>query len=332
VIDVTTVLEGRHAGRPDPYKVALCIEGGGMRGVVSAGMVAALQDLGAARLFDHVYGSSAGALNGAYLLAGQADQGLPIYYDVLPERHFVWWRRYLRGGPLLDLDDLLDVVMTSLRPLDWTAFDRSRPTFHALAYDLAEHRSVALAHPRSAEQLFRGLRASCRVPIVGGPPVEHEEHWWCDPALDEPVPCQTPLAHGATHLVVLATRPAATRAGVPRAALAGEGGTVRNGAARSAALRTAAVRRQLGGRLLTHWDPRLAGVPLSDASAQAREAAILADLVAAGRALVTAPEGPPVGRLEMDPATLRRGAERGRAAVAGSALARLGTGLGALAA
>lgn len=137
VDDITRVLERRRAGHPDPYKVALCIEGGGMRGVVSAGMVAALQELDGARLFDHVYGSSAGALNGAYFLAGQADAGLPIYFEDLPERRFVCWRRYLRGGPLLHLDDLIDEVMTHVRPLDFEALHRSRPTFHALAYDLA---------------------------------------------------------------------------------------------------------------------------------------------------------------------------------------------------
>jgi predicted patatin/cPLA2 family phospholipase len=322
-MDVTTVLEGRHAGLPDPYKVALCIEGGGMRGVVSAGMVAALQDLGAARLFDHVYGSSAGALNGAYLLAGQADEGLPIYSEILPARHFVWWRRYLRGGPLLDLDDLLDVVMGELRPLDWSALTRSSPTFHALAYDIAARRSVALPDPRSRDQLFGALRATCRVPIVGGPPVEHDAHRWCDPALDEPVPCHTPLSHGATHLVVLSTRPAAT---IARALSRARAASARAAAARAAAARTAGLRRRVGDRLLTRWEPELAGVPLSNTSANEREASVLAELVASGRALIVAPEGAVVGRLEMDPETLRRGADQGRAAVLRSALATLGAG------
>jgi hypothetical protein len=42
--------------RNDPYKVALAIEGGGMRGCVSAGMTAALKDLGMEDCFDVVYG------------------------------------------------------------------------------------------------------------------------------------------------------------------------------------------------------------------------------------------------------------------------------------
>ncbi|WP_169738387.1 patatin-like phospholipase family protein, partial [Patulibacter minatonensis] len=292
--DITRVLERRRAGHPDPYKVALCIEGGGMRGVVSAGMVAALQELDGARLFDHVYGSSAGALNGAYFLAGQADAGLPIYFEDLPERRFVCWRRYLRGGPLLHLDDLIDEVMTHVRPLDFEALHRSRPTFHALAYDLAEQHVVAMPDPQDREGLFERLRASCRVPVFGGPPVVHGEHAWCDPLLHEPIPCRTPLALGATHLVVLSTRPTPnlTRAGV--------------------------VQRSFEGRLLARWDPRLAASMVADGTTPYDDATLLEDLVEAGRALVIAPEGPIVGRLETDPVALRAGADRGRAAVMAS--------------
>jgi hypothetical protein len=43
--------------RTDPYKVALSIEGGGMRGCISAGMTAALKDLGLEDCFDVVYGA-----------------------------------------------------------------------------------------------------------------------------------------------------------------------------------------------------------------------------------------------------------------------------------
>jgi predicted patatin/cPLA2 family phospholipase len=291
---IAQVLERRRAGHPDPYKVALCIEGGGMRGVVSAGMVAALQELDGARLFDHVYGSSAGALNGAYFLAGQAEEGLPIYFEDLPERRFVCWRRYLRGGPLLHLDDLIDEVMSHVRPLDFEALHRSRPTFHALAYDLVDQRTVALPDPHDREELFERLRASSRVPVFGGPPVVRGEHAWCDPLLHEPIPCRTPLALGATHLVVLSTRPtpAFSRAGV--------------------------VQRSFEGRLLTRWDPRLASSMVSDGTTPYDDTTLLSDLVEAGRAVVISPAGPIVGRLETDPEALRAGAQRGRDAVMAS--------------
>ena len=43
-----------------------------MRGVVSAGMTTAIEQLGLRDAFDEVHGASAGAFNAAFLLAGQA--------------------------------------------------------------------------------------------------------------------------------------------------------------------------------------------------------------------------------------------------------------------
>src|SRR5256885_5478976 len=61
--------------RDDPHTLALCIEGGAMRGVVSAGMGVALEQLGLLDLFDRVYGASARPLHAALLVPGQAGLG-----------------------------------------------------------------------------------------------------------------------------------------------------------------------------------------------------------------------------------------------------------------
>jgi predicted acylesterase/phospholipase RssA len=59
----TRYYEGSKPGqRTDGYKVGLAIEGGGMRGAVSAGAAAAVHLLGLHDAVDVVYGSSAGAL------------------------------------------------------------------------------------------------------------------------------------------------------------------------------------------------------------------------------------------------------------------------------
>jgi len=52
---------------------SLAIEGGGMRGTVTAGMALALHELGLVPAFDAVYGSSAGAISGAWLLSSRPE-------------------------------------------------------------------------------------------------------------------------------------------------------------------------------------------------------------------------------------------------------------------
>ena len=81
----------------DGARIALCVEGGAMRGVVSAGMVSALEELGLVDTFDAVYGSSAGAINAAYFLAGQAAFGTTIYVEDINNRRFISLARMLTG-------------------------------------------------------------------------------------------------------------------------------------------------------------------------------------------------------------------------------------------
>src|SRR5512142_1064041 len=49
----------RRGGRSDPHWVCLAIEGGGMRGAVSAGMCVVLEAAGLVPAFDRIYGVSA---------------------------------------------------------------------------------------------------------------------------------------------------------------------------------------------------------------------------------------------------------------------------------
>eukprot|EP00536_Pseudo-nitzschia_multiseries_P009320 jgi/Psemu1/200400/e_gw1.257.23.1 len=65
-------------------KIALVVEGGGMRGSVSAGMICAIHCLGLADTIDVVYGSSAGAVVSAFFVSKQLPYfGPEVYYDAL---------------------------------------------------------------------------------------------------------------------------------------------------------------------------------------------------------------------------------------------------------
>ena len=75
-------LPGKRGPR-DGHRIALAVEGGGMRGCVSAGSCAALQFMGLEDTVDCVYGASAGAMVAAYFVSRQS-AGIQIYHDVLP--------------------------------------------------------------------------------------------------------------------------------------------------------------------------------------------------------------------------------------------------------
>jgi len=77
--------------------VALAIGGGAMRGTISAGMALALDELGLVSAFDAVYGASAGAISGAWLLSWP--EGLRGWTEPANARAFIRRSGLLRGRP-----------------------------------------------------------------------------------------------------------------------------------------------------------------------------------------------------------------------------------------
>src|SRR3712207_2657572 len=144
---VLDVLRARreHGSRPgarqDPRRGALVLEGGSMRGVVSAGMTAALERMGLTAAIDLVVGCSAGALNGAALIAGVARAGVGMYHGVLASRDFVNPARLLIGRPALDVRFVLSHATTDLDPDRHDRTIASPIALHCVALRSEEHTS-----------------------------------------------------------------------------------------------------------------------------------------------------------------------------------------------
>ena len=219
--DVVTLLLDRQRSNSAPGKrtdgrtVALVVEGGAMRGVVSAGMVAALEQLGMKNCFDVVYGSSAGAISGAYFVAEQARYGTTIFYDNINNRKFINLWRILLGKPIVSLEFLLDRVCVHEKPL---AFDRvlgSSIPLRVLASSLREKRATILKSFSSREELIEALRASARIPFFAGKPVPFRDDHYLDASMYESIPYRAAIADGATDVVILLTRPSGDLRSVP---------------------------------------------------------------------------------------------------------------------
>jgi predicted patatin/cPLA2 family phospholipase len=285
---------GGTAPHDDGARVALAVEGGAMRGVVSAGMVAGLEALGLTGAFDAVFGSSAGALNGAYFLAGQAAFGATIYSEDINNRAFIDLRRPLRGRPIVDLDYLIDDVAGRRKKLHTERVLASRTPLHVLATDVDSARVVALHGFVDGRALLDALRAGAQMPVIAGDPIAYAGRRYLDAALTEPIPVASAEAAGFTHILTLLTRP------------------------------------DEPARRLS-WFDRLYVLPrlraMSPALAESyrhrfgRYRAILDNLRTgrgpAGRAITVTvrPTGPPISKLERRAAVLTAGAESGRQAV-----------------
>ena len=275
--------------RDEGARVALIVEGGGMRGIVSAAMAAVLEREGLTQALDLVVGTSAGALNGAALLAGVAGPCAEAYASDFASRRFINPARLAMGRPAIDVAWTLDYASAMLDE------DRHRRTLsspielHCVAVDVDTCEPVDLTGMSTRETLYSALLASSRLPYVGGDPVEHEGRRYIDGGLVEPIPLGPALAAGATHVLVFQTRPI----GVPRSSPGGVADRL-------------IVRRlrALNPALVDLYRARIAEYDriTADLAARAADPAAGPPLVE----VVRPPRGAPsVSQLERDPAALR---------------------------
>jgi len=190
--------------RPDGRKVALVVEGGGMRGCITAGMVTALHYLGLEDTVDVIYGSSAGTIIGAYFNTRQLPWfGPELYYDSLTTsgKQFIDSKRLLRtlglglldprllkdvvtrpghGKPVVNLDFLMKTTVQEKKPLDWEKFVEMQKVqpLKVVASGLKSEKSVTYEMSNggfsSLEEFTAAAHGSCLLPGIAGPVMNHD--------------------------------------------------------------------------------------------------------------------------------------------------------------
>jgi predicted patatin/cPLA2 family phospholipase len=194
--------------RPANARIALVVEGGGMRGAVSGGMALGLDELGLAGAFDAAYGSSAGSLNAMWLVSGRVRDGIPTWTDPRLVGELISRRRGLtRRGPVVDVEGLVEERYERLSPGLFDAVLAGRTELHPLATDVETAEAVDLHASITDEPSLRlALRASAALPILSGPPVNLDGRSFIDAGLSAAIPFRAALADGATHVLVLRSR------------------------------------------------------------------------------------------------------------------------------
>jgi predicted patatin/cPLA2 family phospholipase len=213
---ISAILKRRDDGslpgeRSDGRKIALAIEGGAMRGVVSAAMVCALDQLNLVNCFDAVYGSSAGAINGAFLLSRQTRLGIRVYYQDINNARFInppalAIAKVLRGESFVDVDFPVYEVLLRRKRLDFARVLASPVPLNVLTASLDTLSTKVWSHCRSIDELAAALRASSTMPGIAGGPVIIDGHRLVDALLYERVPLASLRNQGFTDVLFLRTR------------------------------------------------------------------------------------------------------------------------------
>lgn len=194
----------RGASVEDGRRVALVIEGGGMRGVLSGAGGVALEQLGMRQVFDEVYATSAGAMNAAYLLSGQADLGITIYYEELATARFINpWRLW----KIMNIDLIFSSIVNLSKPLDVAAIfaERARFLIAVTEYKTGTPRLIDVRDTRTA--LVDVLKAATSIPVLYNRLHDVDGVSCFDGGLSNPFPIRNAIERGCTDILVLMSRP-----------------------------------------------------------------------------------------------------------------------------
>jgi predicted patatin/cPLA2 family phospholipase len=147
----------------EPINANLVLEGGGMRGQFTAGVLDFLMDEGV--LPKNVVGVSAGALNGLNYAAGMRGRTCHLNTTYCDDWRYLSLRSFVTTGDVFGVDYCYNQVPNKLDPFDYEAFARSPLNLVTVATSLETGQAV-YHHLKDARTEIDYLRASASMPMV----------------------------------------------------------------------------------------------------------------------------------------------------------------------
>lgn len=187
----------------------LVLEGGGLRGVFTSGVLRRLMDEG--MWFASVYGVSMGACNGANYVARQPERNRIVNIRFVNDPRYLSWRRLLTGKDLFGMQFIFQTVPRRIVPFDYDVFLRANPVkFWVGLTDCVRGEAVWLEKSEFAEaddSVDEVFRATASLPVISSP-VRYGGRMVMDGGIADPIPVQKCLQEGETKRVIVLTQPA----------------------------------------------------------------------------------------------------------------------------
>lgn len=184
------------------YQAGLVLEGGGMKGVYTAGVLDFFLDKEIE--FSSVYGVSAGACHMCSFLSKQRGRAIAVCVDYLDTRRYCSVESLMTTGDLFNVDICYHLIPEYLYPYDYEAFDRYQGKAYSVATDIVTGRP-AYFRIRDMKGDIDKIRASASLPLVSRS-VKIGESLYLDGGISDSIPLQQSVMEGNQKNVVVMTK------------------------------------------------------------------------------------------------------------------------------
>ena len=184
------------------YQAGLVLEGGGMKGLYTAGVLDFFLDKNL--LFSSVYGVSAGACHMCSYLSGQQGRARDVSVDYLEDKMYCSARSLVLTGDLFNVDVAYHLIPDYLYPFDHEAYHR----YEGKAYGVVTNIKTGLPEYLRVKDLKKDIdviRASASLPLVARN-VEIGGNLYLDGGIADPVPIAKSIRDGNRKNVVVLTK------------------------------------------------------------------------------------------------------------------------------
>lgn len=142
----------------------LVLEGGGMRGVFTCGVLDNFMDRGIR--FPYTIGVSAGACNGLSYMSEQRGRAKYSNIDLLDKYHYIGFRHLITKGSIMDFKLLFEEFPTHILPYDYDRYARCPERYEMVTTDCATGKACYYEEKSDPKRIIDIVRASSSLPYV----------------------------------------------------------------------------------------------------------------------------------------------------------------------
>lgn len=184
-------------------QTGLVLEGGGMRGVYTAGVLEYF--LEQQLFFPYVIGVSAGACNAASYLSRQQGRNKKVNIEYINHPNYLSYKNLWRKRQLFDMDFIFHELPTKYVPFDFDAYRSGAERFVVGTTDCKTGQLVYFEKQETENKVLTLLKASSSLPFVA-PIMEFCGKKLLDGGISDPIPVRKALNDGCEKAVIILTR------------------------------------------------------------------------------------------------------------------------------
>lgn len=184
--------------------IGLVLEGGGLRGVYTSGVIRFFDDKGVT--FPYVIGVSMGACNGANYVSRQPERNRIVNIEYVNDSRYISYRNLITKGELFGMDFIFNTIPFSLVPFDQETFFKNKTKFIIGVTDCETGEAVYFEKGEVGEDIMDIFRATCSLPFISRP-IHFNGRVLMDGGLADSIPLERSIEDGNKRNVLVLTRP-----------------------------------------------------------------------------------------------------------------------------